>query len=289
MATVFTSFSFSPAAVVVATGPDALTFTQGQFTQDIRGLEKGAGPSWEHSARYGLWLSLKGKLVGDSVIFARDKDSFLIFSESLAAAALLERLNSFLIADEVDLADETGRWSARWLAPDALPSDLPPGGYGARIPGKTDRGLVLFPVETNPPPVPGAEEEQAYTRFRYAHGLPRVPGELGEADLPQEAGLEAYAISFTKGCYLGQEVMARLHAMGQVRRRLVTVRGEGPVPMRGESVRSGAKTCGELRGAVADTEPQTWVGLAMLSRHAFDPVVGAECAGARLHVSWPTE
>jgi folate-binding Fe-S cluster repair protein YgfZ len=99
---------------------------------------------------------------------------------------------------------------------------------------------------------------------------------VGPGDLPNEAGLEAEAISYTKGCYLGQEVMARLKSMGQVRRRLVRVGGAGesipalPVPLFG-----GGRAVGELRSAVRDGAGG-WSGLAMLSR--LQVAAGAELA-----------
>ena len=83
--------------------------------------------------------------------------------------------------------------------------------------------------------------------------------------MPNEGGLEADAISYTKGCYLGQEVMARLKSMGQVRRRLLRVRGRGeisgqlPLPLF-----VGARQVGELRSAVPDGAGE-FIGLAMLS------------------------
>jgi hypothetical protein len=100
--------------------------------------------------------------------------------------------------------------------------------------------------------------------------VPAIPGEFGPQDLPQEAGLETSAISFTKGCYLGQEVMARLHAMGQVRRRLVRVGGPGPAPARNVELRQNEKRVGELRAA-ADDGQGGWLGLAMLNLLGLDP------------------
>ncbi len=100
--------------------------------------------------------------------------------------------------------------------------------------------------------------------------VPRVPQDVGPGDLPQEGGLERDAVCFTKGCFLGQEVMARLRSMGRLRRRLMRVRGEGalsgglPAALYREGVR-----CGELRSVYCTEEG--YVGLAMISL----PVLGA--------------
>ena len=106
----------------------------------------------------------------------------------------------------------------------------------------------------------GAEDME---RRRIAAGIPAVPKDIGPGDLPNEGGLEAEAISYTKGCYLGQEVMARLKSMGQVRRRLLKVRGTGEIPPRPASLFQGDRRVGELRSAVRDGAE--WIGLAMVS------------------------
>jgi folate-binding protein YgfZ len=126
----------------------------------------------------------------------------------------------------------------------------------------------------------GELREEELVRGRIAAGVAAIPGEFGAQDLPQEAGLEEVAISFTKGCYLGQEVMARLHAMGRVRRRLVRVAGEGAAPASGGGLfatEAAGKALGDLRAAVDDGQGG-WIGLAMVNLLGL---VGAE-AGAEL-------
>jgi folate-binding protein YgfZ len=100
-------------------------------------------------------------------------------------------------------------------------------------------------------------------RRRIAAGIPAVSADIGPADLPGEGGLEAVAISYTKGCYLGQEVMARLKSMGQVRRRLRRVRGPGGVPKVPLPLWQEGRQVGELRSVVATADG--FAGMAMLS------------------------
>jgi folate-binding protein YgfZ len=109
-------------------------------------------------------------------------------------------------------------------------------------------------------------------------GLPEIPAELGPGDLPNEGGLEHEAISFTKGCYLGQEVMARLHNLGQVRRRLFVVEALAPAGelTRGTVLFAGEKRVGELRSLLADESPA--LGLAMV--HTDHVTVGDELGSA---------
>jgi folate-binding protein YgfZ len=248
-------------------GPDAFSFLQGQNTQDLRPLRDGAA-----AAVYGLWLTVKGKVVGDSfVLRGAAPDEFWIGSYFTPAAALLARLEAFLIADEVTLEDQTAAWTGLSLLSAA--NDVPPAGPDAfRFPGRRiAAGNVEWvgrrEVAAALPSPAGRERDAAQMKLlRLDAGLPAIPEEFGPADLPQEAGLEDAAISFQKGCYLGQEVMARLKAMGQVRRQLWRVAGEGDaVPPPGASLRGAEdRPAGEIRGAAADGAGR-WIGLAMIS------------------------
>ena len=94
-------------------------------------------------------------------------------------------------------------------------------------------------------------------------GIPSVPGDIGPADLPNEGGLEADAISYSKGCYLGQEVMARIKSLGRVRRTLVRVTGTVAPPAVPAGLWQGERREGELRSAAPT--PGGFDGLALVS------------------------
>jgi len=258
---------WDPSAWLRVSGPDAFSFLQGQNTQDLRPLRDGAA-----AAVYGLWLTVKGKVVGDSfVLRGAAPDEFWVGSYFTPAAALLARLEAFLIADEVTLEDQTPAWTGLSLLSAA--NDGPAAGPDAfRFPGRRiAAGNVEWvgrrEVAAALPPPAGRELNAAEMKLlRLDAGLPAIPEEFGPADLPQEAGLEGVAISFQKGCYLGQEVMARLKAMGQVRRQLWRVAGAGDaVPPPGAPLRGAEdRPAGEIRGAVTDGDGG-WIGLAMIS------------------------
>ena len=89
-------------------------------------------------------------------------------------------------------------------------------------------------------------------RDRIAAGIPAVPQDVGPGDLPNEGGLEDAAISTTKGCYLGQEIMARLKTRGRLRRRLTRVRGTGSVPALPAVLWQAGRKAGELRSAAPE-------------------------------------
>jgi tRNA-modifying protein YgfZ len=278
---------FRPEAVIEVTGEDALSFLQGQFTNELR---KGPG-----SATYGLWLNQKGKVLADSHILRRVESGFTLVSSSSGSAMILPRLDQYIIADDVSLLDRTaemgglvvwGEGSGQLLK--TLAESLPESGKfvvkddvmifaGQRTSGEnyaligpetainewgqrlTAQGLTSTPAS-------------ALEAARISSGIPSVPQDIGPTDLPNEAGLESTAISFTKGCYLGQEVMARLKNLGQVRRQLRSVRGTGELPKTGTPLFQAAKKVGEIR-SVASTEGG-FVALAMLTRMGLDEKAG---------------
>jgi tRNA-modifying protein YgfZ len=260
-------FRWRPACWLRVSGSDAATFLQGQFTNDLRLLDSA-------TSVYGLWLTLKGKVLADSfVLRGKAAEEFWIGSYFSPAAAIRERLESHVIADDVEVADETPAWAGTSLLGD-FPAPPKIGQSSVfQFPGRRDQGpnweCVYRVADGEPTEIAAwggtAVDDEEMARRRIAAGIPAVPIDLGLGDLPNEAGLEAEAISYTKGCYLGQEVMARLKSMGQVRRRLCRVRGEGERwPALPAPVFVAARQVGELRSAARDGATG-WVGLAMVS------------------------
>lgn len=256
------------------TGSDAANFLQGQFTNDLRGVDKSA-------AVYGLWLTVKGKVLADSFVGRiGERDEFWIVSYHSPADVIRARLESYIIADEVVIADETDAWAAVSVLGDpetALTATATVGGIVFRGRRDASGGIeCCYRVADGEPAwltrhVANAREldGEEIARRRIAAAVPEVPRDVGPNDLPNEASLEADAISYTKGCYLGQEVMARLKSMGQVRRRLMQVRGtDGNPPAVPAPAFVGARQVGDLRSAVGDGAGG-WIGLAMLSRLAL--------------------
>lgn len=263
-------FRWRPACWLRVTGEDAGTFLQGQFTNDLRTLAS-------TRSVYGLWLTVKGKVLADSFVLAGGSpQEFWVGSYFSPAAVVRERLESHVIADDVVIADETEHWAGLCVqgeAANALLTEAPRGTLA--FPGRRHRGPAvewMYPLAAGEPAWAVALrasgrllEGEAQERQRIAAGIPAVPADIGPNDLPNEGGLEADAISYTKGCYLGQEVMARLKSMGQVRRRLVRVRGAGAEPPACPApVFTGARQVGEVRSAVRDGA-QGWIGLALVS------------------------
>lgn len=250
-----------------------------------------------------LWLNTKGRILGESLVLRGADDAWWLWSAHTASETLRIRLEEFIIADDVAVVAEENAWeqitlagpaAAQWLQ-EIAPGQIPPSpgtwsplGEGILFAGRRGQPLTwewLRPLSSaaaaiQPPATLRSLSAIALHRARLAAGVPAIPGEFGPHDLPQEAGLENIAVSFTKGCYLGQEVMARLHAMGQVRRRLVRVGGAGPAPAANTEIRQNGKRTGELR-AVVDDGRGGWLGLALLNLLGLDPSTGLITADNR--------
>jgi tRNA-modifying protein YgfZ len=261
-------FPYRPACLLRASGPDSASFLQGQFTNDLRPILPG-------QAVYGLWLDRRGRVIADShVMLGRDGKEFWIASVSSPAAIIAGHLESHIIADDVAIEDATDAWSAvsligagagAWLASESRSGFFFPGRRASQenwewIYPHGDSGSVDASFS-------GAARISAdeVARMRIAAGIPSIPEDIGPSDLPNEGGLESTAISYSKGCYLGQEVMARLKSRGRVRRTLVRAAGTGEPPAVPATLWRGDRKEGELRSAVPDAAGHGYSGLALVS------------------------
>lgn len=251
-------------AVLRVRGPDANSYLQGQFTQDLKCAKM--GPC------YGLWLDQKGKVLADSYIQQLAENDYVVISLTTPASPLLTRLEAYLIADEVELHDESGEWASVLVWGDAVPATLtlPTGAiqFASRRAGAGAQEILVnagHAVELVAQIKEFAADGRAAAAelARLRQGVPAVPADIGPRDLPSEGGLDEMAISYTKGCYLGQEVMARLKNLGQVRRRLHLVRGAGSPPAAGTALYQGERKAGEMRSAAVDGDG--FLAMAMLS------------------------
>jgi folate-binding protein YgfZ len=261
-------FPYSPACLLRIHGPDAAPFLQGQFTNDLGKIAPG-------QSVYGLWLDRRGRVLADSQVIASDgPEEFWVASVLSPAPLVARRLGEFIVADDVQIDDETGGWrgvaligpgTGAWLAAGTRAGLVFPGRRAAGeswewIHRATDADAVGLALAGAPAADPGEIE-----RRRIAAGIPSVPADIGPGELPNEGGLDAGAISYSKGCYLGQEVMARLKSTGRVRRTLVRVRGPGVPPPLPAALWRGGNREGELRSAAPDPDGGGYAGLALVA------------------------
>lgn len=227
--------------------------------------------------------------MADSHVLRLAEQEHLVWAPRTGAEVLRQRLESYLIADEVEITDESARWTAVALwgagATEAVErrfGTAPRAGefvrgaeamvFRGRF-SRADNFVCLGPTAAALMAdfgSVGAERgsRDALEAERITSALPAVPDDIGPDDLPNEGGLDADAISYTKGCYLGQEVMSRLKNLGQVRRRLMVVGGRGEPPGPLAPLRQGEKTVGQIRtrARVGDG----FVAMAMVSLVNFD-------------------
>lgn len=266
----------SSSAALRVWGPDANSYLQGQFTQDLR-LKIG-------ESAYGLWLDVKGKVLADSQVLKRAENEYLVVSFSCPAAVLRARLEAYLIADEVEIEDQSSAWEGILLWGEGTPTLATPQSvlaWPSRRAGATSRQWLVRAGESESliaelKKSATASNQAIAERERLRAGWPVVPADIGPRDLPSEGGLDEIAISYTKGCYLGQEVMARLKNLGQVRRKLHVIRGAGTPPAPGTPLYQGERKAGEMRSAA--TEDGGFVALAMLSLVNLDAAAGLSLA-----------
>ena len=246
----------APTAVVRVTGEDVAAFLQGQCTADLRKV----------ALTDALWLNRKGRVLAHTIVAKETDGSFLLLCPHLTAEEVIAVVTANVIADDVVATDETSAWG-RWVVWGAAPAVADAKLFPTRRFG-VEAWDVLTPRGAALPGEEGSREE--LESLRISAGVPAVPADCGANEFPQECGLEAW-VSYTKGCYLGQEVMARIQSMGSLRRILRRVSGSVTV---GQELKTPeGKTAGVVRSAAGDA------GLALVS---VDLPEGAELGGVRL-------
>ena len=205
----------------LVTGSDRVRYLNGQVTNDVR-------KAVANEALYACVTSAKGRIDGDLFIHAAPGDALSLDAEPGLRETLSARLEKYVVADDVNFEDVTGDWRLLHVCGSAAEHGAWSAGLDAKIRMvKANRlgeeGYDLWiPISCALPPAPcpllPADEAET---LRICRGVPRWPHELNAAAFPQEAGLESRAMDFSKGCYVGQEVLSRIKTTGRMPRRLV--------------------------------------------------------------------
>src|SRR5215204_1586461 len=262
------------------TGAEAKEFLHGQVTNDVEGLEPGTGC-------YAAFLTHKGKMLGDLRILDTG-DELLLDCERVSLQELFNMIRRFKLGRAVELHKRTvERGLLSLIGPDARriarAGDLPEtehahragriGGAAVRLIA-TDLGVDVLCDAADTEPVAAAliaagavpAGEDAAEIRRVETGRPRYGVDLDDGVIPQEAGLNERAVSFEKGCYVGQETVARLHYRGKPNRHLRGLRLDGPAAT-GEPLVLGEREVGRL-GSVVESPAHGWIALALVRREA---------------------
>jgi aminomethyltransferase len=233
-------------------GADRKRFLHGQVTNDVNKLAVG-------ESCYAAIVTAKGRIESDAHIHCLE-DALLLDFEPGLSARIAARFEKYVIADDVEIKDASGTYVMFTVqGPESNP--LPRAeGYGKRV-GEwlcvanlrgTSKGFDLFvPVaEKDRARLPGNQcSEAALEIVRIESGLPRFGIDMDETNLAPETGIEDRAISYTKGCYIGQEVISRIRTYGQVARALRGLRSENPLKP-GEKLFLGGKEVGHVTSSV---------------------------------------
>ena len=194
--------------IVRVSGPDAATYLQGQLSQDVQSLPNDA-------CAYTFVLQPQGKVDAWFRITRLAEDSFVCDVDAGYGSVIVTRLLRFKLRVKVDI--ELLPWqfvAVRGVAS----SDIDGAALGATISapvtwGGTQGVDLLGPAVALPAGV-GAGDADAYETWRVAVGMPAMGPELDESTIPAEAGVVDISVSFTKGCYTGQELVARVDSRG---------------------------------------------------------------------------
>jgi folate-binding protein YgfZ len=260
-------------------GADRRAFLNGQVTNNVKDLKTGEGC-------YAALVNAKGKMESDLNIYCLETELLLDFEPGLGAA-VRARLTKYIIAEDAAVEDAAplcgllsaqGPRAAEILAGLGLTAPERPMGvahiehaalgglYIVNQPRGATAGFDVFA----PPATLAAAAEQLLTAARAAGGracgraaletarieagIPRFGADMDGGTLPPEAGLESRAVSYTKGCYIGQEVIARVRTYGQVAKALRGLRLPDQLPAlpaRGDKLFRGDKEVGQITSAAA--------------------------------------
>lgn len=274
------TFVLSPRALWRLTGPDSARYLNGQVTNDVAELADG-------KTCYAAVCTAKGRMEGDVHITARSTEFYLdadfALRESLGA-----RLEKYLIADDAAFEDVSDQWKLSHVFGTAEPQAptlgfvIPHARFG--LPGHdvwtTGSGAVVV-----------GDSVGAYIveTIRLESGIPIWGAELTPTTLPPEAGPHMLAgISYTKGCYVGQETIARLKSVGHVNRTLVFLQsGTTAFPAAGTKLVIGDAEVGAVTSAGFSPRLEKGIALGYVQIKASDAGTTLKADGLDLTVSTP--
>lgn len=239
-------FRRAPGLIRLA-GSDRVKWLQGFATAELTTIGPGAGC-------FAAACNRQGKMIGVFAVRIFD-DHLLLETEPGLVAPLLAHFDRHIIMEQVTAEDVTSMWNVFDVVGETpkLPwfhFEARPGGFVS-----TDRtlgrdGCVFFLEPGAPPPGGAPMDEAAREALRVANGFPRWGADMGPDELPMEAGLEPLAISYSKGCYLGQEVILRLKTYGEPPKRLVKL---GGAVASGAVVTAGGEAIGKVTSAAGNS------------------------------------
>jgi len=294
---------------IVVSGADRASYLQGLLTNDIAALTPGTGC-------YAAYLTAQGRMIADMYAYELG-DVILLTLDRAVKDAVMAKLDQFIFSEDVQLGDVTDTFAQiAVVGPEAasaasaalggvdgaILAALPEHGnlraasnHGAAIVARvTDAGEPGFDLYVERAQAAGVRsalisagvpemDEAASEALRIEAGVPKFHRDMDEETIPLEAGIEDRAISFTKGCYVGQEIVIRvLHrGHGRVARRLVGIALSGAqAPARGARIRSGDREIGEVTSSTVSPALRRPIALGYVHRDFVEPGTSVTVDGA---------
>lgn len=264
---------------ITLTGKDRQTFLHNFCTNDVQSLVSGDNCE-------AFITNAKGRTIGHGLIHCRDNELVFVGVPE-QAPKLIEHFDRYIIREDVQLRDTTAERKYLYLSPAASGEEvlanctivahssiadddriveLPSNSYDEELNTLQERGYALI-------------DWDVFTALRIESGTPHFGIDFDKNNFPQEVDRDARAISFKKGCYLGQETVARIDALGHVNQKIVGLRFDGPgIPEAGTEVTYSGKAVGKVTSAAYSPRLGMPLALAMIRREA-------NAAGTRLQTS----
>lgn len=249
-------FALPDHAVIALEGPDATAFAQAQFANEVVALAPG---HWQWNA----WLTPKGRVIALFALLKLEQERILLLLPDADADTLASQLQRFVFRRKLKIAmrgdlQVSGAFRAADSARNArirIDGDRIEIDYGD---GHEARSLQIAPAREW---ADDADSRARWKAFDLSHGLPRLPAGQREQWTPQQLSLERLqAFSVKKGCYPGQEIVARTHFLGKAKRGLVLFEAESAV-MSGAEVSDGNNAIGSI---VSTSDGERLLALAVL-------------------------
>lgn len=284
-------FFLGELTILAITGADRLKIANNLCTQDLKSIASG-------QVAETFVTDVKGRTLSHGFAVARE-DALWFISSPGQGVRLVPHFDRYIIREDATVQDASGDWDTILFL--ALEDAVAFGGshpdWGCvitSVPWVSGGGLVLVPagrreqlsneVRDGAVAMSDTRIRSGWERARIEAFWPWYGADLDDRNLPQEAGIDARAISFKKGCYLGQETVARLDALGQVQKRLVRLSFERrPDVVLSHSIELDGKEIGTLT-SLADTDHGGAIGLAMVRRSHFAKQTRFSVAGSEAEV-----
>lgn len=278
-------------ALFSLTGRDRVRWLNGMVSNNVRDLTPGHGV-------YAFVFNAQGHIQGDLYAFHRG-ESLVLDIERSQVETLLPLLRRYIIMDKVEVEDLSGQTAVLGMAGPSCQRMLAEVGFelpeleGLRLRDGMWRERPVAVVRGDNPCVENYEiwlaaaprdaawdalvaagavaaEAEVLETFRILCGVPRFGQDIRERILPQETGQDR-ALNFTKGCYIGQEIVERIRARGSVHRTFVGFEVEGVAPPAGTKVQYEGKDVGEITSIAADSLKQKRLALGFMRREVLEP------------------